>query len=134
MAKDWPTPVNSTGAYNRGGGPNRAGKIRPSLRNMAPRWQTPRVNEAKCSAYQYDQGDHTKPRETLTGQAYSHQAQTTPLGPKSSPSGRTLNPQFVAWLMGWPPSWPIVTMRCGSREMASWRSRQQSLLQRLRNE
>jgi hypothetical protein len=33
----------------------------------------------------------------------SHPAQPTHAGETSSPSRRRLNPQFVTWLMGWPP-------------------------------
>ena len=53
-------------------------------------WQTPRSNEARGSSYQYDQGNHNKPRLTLTGEVKmwptprkSDYKGTGPMGSKS---------------------------------------------------
>lgn len=75
----FPTPVASSGAYNKSNHPN--AKIRPSLRMMAKKnlWPTPHAN---C---------HTGPGQHGTG---GQNLQTSVSG--------SLNPQWVEWLMGYP--------------------------------
>ena len=52
---------------------------RPTAGNGSSSWPTARANEAKGGEYQYDQGDHNKPRLTLTGEAQNwHTPRTTP--------------------------------------------------------
>jgi hypothetical protein len=66
-------------------------------------WRTPRAKED--GEYQYSRGDHSKPTPTLTGQTsdFSHlDLSTSTHGEPSSKERRSLNPRFVAWLMGWP--------------------------------
>lgn len=61
----WPTP--DAGAQNRDNkSDSENASIRPCLGKAARQWQTPRVNEAKGSAYQRADG---KVYETLTGEA-----------------------------------------------------------------
>lgn len=57
------------------GGRTARGQSKPGRQSLkaAVDWMTPRSNEEKGSAYQYDQGDHFKPRLTLTGQVTSQQ-------------------------------------------------------------
>jgi len=43
--------------------------VRPIAGNASSSWPTARAAEAKGVAYQYDQGDHNKPRLSLTGEA-----------------------------------------------------------------
>jgi len=87
------------------------------------RWPTPRAEEK--GSYQYDSGDHSKPRDTLTGAvkrvptptAHRRDAGTMELsrrsgkdrrrlGIKYDPAiGGQLNPTWVEWLMGFPIGW-----------------------------
>jgi len=60
---------------------------------------------------------------------FSRQDLTMTDGQTLSPPDQTLpqqrlNPNFVDWLMGWPPGWTSTEQTaCGAEEMASWRSK-----------
>ncbi len=60
-------------------------------------WQSPTSGDKKRGDYQYDRGDHSKPRPSLVGQAKSFMGQTG--------RGVRLHPEFHCWLMGWPTEW-----------------------------
>lgn len=48
---------------------------------------------------------------------------------QTSPQRQRLNPQFVDWLMGWPPGWTNTEpTACGAEETALWRCKLQSHL------
>ncbi len=148
-----PTPSATSYGTNQGGSAGRTGKIRPSLETMARTgiFPTPRAGDAKNGDYQYDQGDHSKPRLTLSGIAkmyptpsasmmttqdmeqarfsgsdqrrpkYAEVFPTPTVGdskqngppsqykrhtkPLNAVIGGKLNPDWVAWLMGWPIAW-----------------------------
>ena len=116
MVGQWPTPRASDGEK---GGPNQTfGTGSVPLPALAAQWMTPRASEV--GQYQYENGDRSKPKPTLTGQAFSLPAPATvPPGEKSSREHRTLNPQFVAWLMGWPPAW--TSSECSATALCRWR-------------
>lgn len=63
----------------------------------------------------------------LTGQAMafpsSHPDPEMPSGNGSSAPPRSLNPQFVEWLMGWPPQWTSLTASTGSEPAGTGLSR-----------
>ncbi len=105
-------------------------KRQVGLENQANWWMTPRSHEV--GQYQYSRGDKTKPVETLTGQALSHQGlETQTDGEKSSPERRSLNPLFVEWLMGWPPGWTLLAWTdfgCSAMELFHWKQRMRSAL------
>lgn len=105
-------------------------KRQVGLENQANWWMTPRSHEV--GQYQYSRGDKTKPVETLTGQALSHQGpETLTDGEKSSPERRSLNPLFVEWLMGWPPGWTLLAWTdsgCSATELSHWKQRMRSAL------
>lgn len=70
---------------------------------------------------------------------FSHQDQTMNDGQKSSAPDQTsrqrLNPQFVDWLMGWPPGWTSTDLTaCDAEEMESYRSKLHSHLSLLLGE
>ena len=73
-------------------------------------WPTPRATEGTSGDYQYDRGDHSKPRLTLKGAVKVFPAPQMP-----EVVGGTLNPDWVEWLMGWPIGWtacePLETAR-----------------------
>ena len=78
---------------------------------------TPRANEH--GDYQYDQGDHSKPRPTLTGwvkmwptpaahdirRGKGAQKRDGHAQPLTDVVGGQLSPVWVEWLMGWPIGW-----------------------------
>lgn len=124
----WSTPRASDGEK---GGPNQSfGAGGQPLPAQTAQWMTPRSNEV--GQYQYSRGDKTKPVETLTGQALSHQGpETQKDGEKSSPERRSLNPLFVEWLMGWPPGWTLLAWTdfgCSAMELSHWKQRMRSAL------
>ena len=97
----WPTPMISTGAFNRS---SPTSPERPSLGNMARFWPIP-----KASAEHY--GQHgLQVRKTSTD------------GEKSSKSTRQLNPRFVEWLMGIPIVWTALEP-LGMESYRQWRRR-----------
>ena len=81
-------------------------------------WPTPRASEANGGDYQYDRGDHSKPRDTLKGMVKrfpSPAARDWKSGAGRKENGHVpqlpevlggqLNPDWVEWLMGWPIGW-----------------------------
>ena len=125
----WPTPDTHQGGrtlYNaeyRGRSayaPN--GKKRTiSLENAVKRWPTPRANER--GDYQYDGGDHSRPRATLSGAVKGCMFPTPTTQDASNKGGSSqyernylpmnaivggqLNPTWVEWLMGYPLGWTV---------------------------
>lgn len=70
---------------------------------------------------------------------FSHQGQTMSDGQKSSTPDPTLrqrlNPQFVDWLMGWPPGMTSTEpTACDAEAMALWRFKLDSHLSHLLGE
>jgi hypothetical protein len=82
-----PTITTHNYGYNQGGAEGRVGKKRYSLQSMARmnKWPTPTAHLAKETNAP---SEHTRNTPTLTAQV-----------------GGKLNPQWVAWLMGWPVGW-----------------------------
>lgn len=112
-------------------GITRAGiKRQVGLENQANWWMTPRSHEV--GQYQYSRGDKDKPVQTLTGQAFSRPDPTTySVGGMSSKERRSLNPLFVEWLMGWPPSWTLAAwtdFACSETELSQFKQRMRSAL------
>jgi hypothetical protein len=105
----WATPRASDGEK---GAPKQsfAGGGVP-LVSQAMQWMTPRV---QVWQYTRDRGDPSQERLTLEGQATLGPIRLDP--PTSTPGApcsstrRTLNPLFVEWLMGWPPSWTSLAL------------------------
>jgi hypothetical protein len=126
-AKMWPTPT-ATGSKASGANyPSTATHQQgTTLTDAAVRqWATPTASENA------NRTTKTRPSEadghgaTLAGQANERlwaptppHAPTQPPGPPSRAQGRTLNPRFVEWLMGWPIGWSD----CGSAAMESYRT------------
>ena len=75
----FPTPTASEYGRNRGGR-NRLGPVRESLATIAKMWPTPTTQDA------------------------SNQMERNSL-PLNAQVGGSLNPSWVAWLMGWPIGW-----------------------------
>jgi hypothetical protein len=124
VAHLWSTPRASDGEK---GGPNMSfGAGGAPLPAMAASWMTPRVATGK---YTRDTGQKGKERPTIDGQAcrFSLPPQE-PLPPGTTPlqQRRTLNPQFVSWLMGWPPGW--IAFACSEMELFRWKQRMRSAL------
>ncbi len=95
---------------------------RPTEGNESGLWPTPRANDSKNGAYTYDQGNHARPRLTLTGKARMFPTPTVndaknsltasqsgrgTLTARMVESGETgyLNPMWVEWLQGYPMGW-----------------------------
>lgn len=115
----WPTAtvMDAHGARNR-----TSGRTNPEsqhhdgitlldaiLIHLGPMWDTPTV--AVTNGTRRNRGGRRAHELLLTGQAaelshrYSRPAQIGHNGGASSLHGRTLNPLFVEWLMGWPTEW-----------------------------
>lgn len=113
------------------------------------RWSTPRASESENRTTKHPPSalDGTHGR-TLAGDAATWNGhsghpspETAPPGTSSNPDGlssprrRLLNPNFVEWLMGWPPGWTSLRGPIGSESpgMASclWRQRFRSEFLRL---
>lgn len=102
-----------------------------SLSTIAVLWMTPRLERG---SYTRDNGDPTKERLTLEGQAtlasFLPDPPISTVGEEHSHIRRTLNPLFVEWLMGWPPGWtslaltPPASNACACSATASSRYRQ----------
>jgi len=110
QVKMLPTPTTCRKG-NKSYGPK--AQYRPPLQEMAEKntWPTPRASER--GSYQYDQGDHNKPRLTLTGavkkfpRVFMHKDSTTDRGKGNLGEviGGQPNPTWVEWLMGFPLGW-----------------------------
>lgn len=117
-ARIWTTPSASDG--RRGGTVTEAMTGTSLAQQVNSLWMTPRVSEA--GQYQYDGGDRSKPKLTLQGQAQVMPTLASILpdrpistvGEESSHIRRTLNPLFVAWLMGWPFGWTSLALTLGA--------------------
>ena len=74
------------------------------LVNEAKGWATPDANCHKGSTRPGQRvGQFDEQAEAVYAPFSSHPDQPTHAGPTSSTPRRRLNPQFVSWLMGWPP-------------------------------
>jgi hypothetical protein len=140
LPASWPTPTVADGSYS--GQPRADGNqslhhvagLWPGLElddeGSAPSWPTPTATDAKASgrvAYSTgitltDAAVRLWPAEPGTSRSFRLVPTTPKHGASSSPSGRILNPQFVEWLMGWPPGWTD----CASAATASFRSWQRA--------
>ena len=122
--KDWPTPAsrdyrtpNSQDSQDRRNAESTRGQQLPNfVEHVLPTtWGTPSTMDAKDRTYSWDGGEKGAERPTLNGQAEAFpsipQARpTASSGAPSSPAGPSslrLSPEFVEWLMGWPPGWTI---------------------------
>jgi hypothetical protein len=101
--------------------------------NEAQNWPTPDANCHKGSTQagqrvgQLDEAAEVLHTFEPTSSPSSHLAQPTHAGETSSPSRRRLNPQFVTWLMGWPPLGES-GFAFSETEWCHYRQRQQSSL------
>jgi hypothetical protein len=107
--------------------------LKGQANQLSEMWATPRAKED--GAYQYSQGDKSKPVLTLSGQASFHQVHPTyEVGQTSSHPRRSLNPLFVEWLMGWPPGWTLLAwtdFACSATALSAWKQRMRFALLQL---
>ena len=131
VAANWSTPRSTDGEK---GGPNQqfgAGGV--PLPAQTAQWSTPSIADTE-GGRKARSGDRST-ELLMKGQAEALASslpvpETSTHGGKSSPERRTLNPLFVAWLMGWPP--PAST-GCGfsETEWSRFKQRMRSELLRL---
>ncbi len=101
------------------------GEAADSLNAVASTWSTPRATEAKDVAYQYDHGDHTKPRLSLTGEAQMWSTPNTPNGGRSvsaevvASRGATENGKRQVGLESETRHWPTPDVRVTTRDNTS---------------
>jgi hypothetical protein len=103
-----------TGRKGPGGEGERQGG--PTLQTVA-QWATPAARDAKGPFLK-----HRKGGEDLSRQAQAMRTDGPACSPTASTSARRLNPDFVDWLMGFPPGWTA----CAALETVSSRSRPRS--------
>jgi site-specific DNA-cytosine methylase len=103
----WRTPdVPGTDSFRSRGGDR---KDEMGLDQEARHWQTPNARDWKSETGSENNSYDKTPN--LSRQVYrlSHPAPQIHDGPQSSENGQTshrrLNPRFVSWLMGFPPTW-----------------------------
>lgn len=99
-----------------------------SDRTSPRRWQTP------CS------GTNCKSKRAMSREGNSRKGGGQRSGPgleqqatgEIAPTKRRLNPNFVAWLMGWPSQWSIARSGCGcsGMELSHYKQRMRSYLLR----
>jgi len=112
QVEHWPTPTaadhgKASLCYSRGN---------PTLIGAAEMWPTPTAGRKGPGGEGKREGGPTLQTVALS----LPDPETKTDGARSSPSARTsrrrLNPNFVDWLMGWPPGWsgcaPLVTASC----------------------
>lgn len=138
----WPSPraADSESAGNHPG-------AQDSLTGVLKNWPTPTEGDAKASGSRetsqseahdgmsladaatrgHASGRHESSRSSLPALA------TSSCGPECSPKHRRLNPRFVEYLMGWPPSWTSVQTGSGpaGTELSLYRQRMRSSLWRI---
>lgn len=98
------------------------------LGRQAAQWATPTLNgDYNRKGASPNSGDglatQVTDRFSLPGQPTSTDGSTT------SNSGRSLNPQFVGWLMGWPDGW--TSFECSATELSAFKQRMRSALSQL---
>jgi hypothetical protein len=157
LAKNlWPSPAASVANLHESPESwlNRAEKLRQKHNNpngagmpltiAAQLWHTPSANDWKGSSQPGQRRAQLSEDALLWGMnsLSTHPDElTSPNGDESSPSEPTsrllLNPLFVAWLMGLPPTWTCVCAHgqtpSASSEMLWFLSRQLSLYKRFFN-
>jgi site-specific DNA-cytosine methylase len=129
----WSTPRASDAEK---GGPNQsfgAGGI--PLPAQAAQWQTPAVADTEGGRKTRSGPRSTEPllngqAEIVSNAASSHRdLPTSTDGSPTSNSGRSLNPRFVGWLMGWPDGW--TSFECSATELSAFKQRMRSALSQL---
>src|SRR5207253_450841 len=101
-SSSWPTPSATSYGTNQGGSAGRTGPVRPSLDSLARNWPTPRATDGSNGGPSQTGGALVPMALRASGLP---DPTTSKAGDGSSKSGRTLNPRFVEWLMGWPIGW-----------------------------
>lgn len=98
-ANNWPTPDASVSTgYNQSEHSGKKGKVRPSLAALSKNWPSPAARDWKDSGAPSEHGRHSP---SLPLQAF-RQDKTQSTGQEFQ---KTLNPQFVEWLIGLPIGW-----------------------------
>lgn len=122
---DTPTVGDVTGGHtSRSGGRQGEPLLNEQARIVAENWMTPRTGQG---GYTRDNGDPTKERPTLEGQATHFRpalamrkdGEILPADPRVS-SRRSLNPLFVEWLMGWAPGWVFLASISSDNSAMAW--------------
>src|SRR5262245_57012118 len=108
-ARLWPSPTAQDAKNN--GGPSQQSRHTPPL-NAAVLWPTPTAGDAKSSGSRNLPGSAAHPGVSLTD-AVKYGNSTTP----HTRDGGALNPEWVAWLMGFPSEW----LSCGDSATPSSR-------------
>jgi hypothetical protein len=124
----WPTPTAADGK----GGPRtspRPGRNAPQDLRSAVVWATPKASDAdrggRGDLLQQVNGNESPSGhfKTPTAVPFSHGGSGGELHKQVAPSGGPLNPQWVAWLMGFPIDWltwqPSGTPSCPSSQSGS---------------
>ncbi len=125
-AANWPTPASRDVKSGHASRETLDRNSRP-LNEIAKAWPTPAGTEGdKAPKY------HKRGNPHLRTLASSLQAPKIPDGQKSSGTIRRLNPQFVCWLMGWPPNYlSLIASGLPATAWSRWRRLLRSSLLRL---
>ena len=149
QAASWPTPAAHEarlGFQDRTRG-TKGTQVSLSTVAMQTNWPTPAGRDYKGSNSSHHMNrtdgrtdgrsrNHADQLPNFVMYRFSHQDQTMNDGPTSLPkdptSRRRLNPQFVDWMMGWPPGWTSTEPTdLDAEEMVSWHFKLDSHLSRL---
>jgi hypothetical protein len=122
QAKHWPTPSAHDGRHP---GHEQGSTQGANLKRDAEMWATPTSHERTHAQRKVDHGIQ------LANQASGHPAQPTTGGTFQVDTGpRSLNPNFVEWLMGMPPG--LSDFARLEMPLSLWWQRMRSELSRLR--
>lgn len=116
--RQWPTPRS-----NGDTGPDQSLREGGPTLQTAALWPTAGANDHKGAHRPGQRRGQLDAAVELPSRLSPPAPETLPPGPPSSPQGETshplrLNPNFVDWLMGWPPGWTA----CAPLETGSFRS------------
>jgi hypothetical protein len=124
LAENWPTAKVQTGAYSYANGDHNKPVL--NLEGAAEQWQTPHSTPPHAS----NNGETSYLARQVRSLCSPPDPATSTPGDESSsdtPTSRPrLNPEFVTWLMGWPPGW--TDFGCSATALSLWKRRMRSSL------
>jgi site-specific DNA-cytosine methylase len=103
----WPTPTAQQYGSNQGGAAGRVGPVRGSIATIAKAvWPTAKRSDDRSGMpdrFQGPMSDNGRRSNLNDAAAMQNRASNGSSAPTEKPGA--LNPEFVCWLMGYPPEW-----------------------------
>lgn len=121
----WPTPTAQQYGTNQGGAMGRTGPVRGSTATIAKTatWPTAKASDDRLGMPDRFQGPlSANGRRSNLNDAAAMQTRASLGSSEQTKKPGALNPEFVCWLMGYPPEW----LSCAPSATRSTRGRQRS--------